>query len=90
MLLQLQRPKNVTHVQRTPKHKIEIIGHRGSPYTALENTARSFLHAAQAGADGVELDVFLLKCGTLVVFHGSGSDDTPGLLNSYCDIPGSM
>jgi len=29
-------------------------------------------------------DVFLLKCNTLVVFHGSGSDATPGLLQDYC------
>ena len=36
------------------------------------------------GADGIELDVFLLKCGTLVVFHGSGSDENPGLLKGYC------
>lgn len=71
-------------------HPIEVVGHRGSLYTALENTSRSFLHAAEAGADSVELDVFLLKCGTLVVFHGSGGDETPGLLHLYCGIDGSM
>ena len=71
-------------------HPIEVVGHRGSLYTALENTSRSFLHAAEAGADSVELDVFLLKCGTLVVFHGSGGDETPGLLHMYCGIDGSM
>lgn len=67
-----------------------MIGHRGSLYTALENTCRSFIHAAQAGADGIELDVFLLKCGTLVVFHGTGTDQFPGLLMSYCGIEGSI
>jgi glycerophosphoryl diester phosphodiesterase len=36
------------------------------------------------GADAVELDVFQLKCGTLVVFHGSGTDANPGLLDDYC------
>ncbi|KAL7520110.1 hypothetical protein ACHAWX_004858 [Stephanocyclus meneghinianus] len=71
-------------------HPIEVVGHRGSLYTALENTSRSFLHAAEAGADSVELDVFLLKCGTLVVFHGSGGDETPGLLHLYCGIDGSI
>ncbi|KAL7441924.1 hypothetical protein ACHAXH_008307 [Discostella pseudostelligera] len=80
---------NVTHVQ-IEHINIKNIGHRGSPYTALENTGRSFLHAAQAGADGVELDVFLLKCGTLVVFHGSGDDTNPGLLYSYCGVEGSI
>jgi len=32
----------------------------------------------------VELDVFLLKCGTLIVFHGYGSDENPGWLKGYC------
>lgn len=35
------------------------------------------------GCDAVELDVFALKCGTLVVYHGSGTDENPGLLNEY-------
>ena len=71
-------------------HPVEVVGHRGSLYTALENTSRSFLHAAEAGADSVELDVFLLKCGTLVVFHGTGTDERPGLLDRYCGVEGSM
>ncbi|KAL3781015.1 hypothetical protein HJC23_007911 [Cyclotella cryptica] len=71
-------------------HPIEVVGHRGSLYTALENTSRSFLHAVEAGADSVELDVFLLKCGNLVVFHGSGGDERPGLLHLYCGIDGSI
>jgi glycerophosphoryl diester phosphodiesterase len=71
-------------------HPIEVVGHRGSLYTALENTSRSFLDAAKAGADAVEMDVFLLKCGTLVVFHGTGSDEKPGLLDLYCGVEGSM
>jgi hypothetical protein len=83
---------NVLHESRTTEHThpIEVVGHRGSLYTALENTSRSFLHAAELGADTVELDVFLLKCGTLVVFHGTGSDQSPGLLDKYCGMEGSM
>lgn len=73
-----------------PNYPIQIIGHRGSPYKFLENTLPAFLHAAQVGSDGVELDVFLLKCGTLVVFHGSGGDEEPGLLHSYCGVEGSI
>jgi glycerophosphoryl diester phosphodiesterase len=43
------------------------------------------------GCDAVELDVFLLpKCGTLIVFHGGGSDDNPGLLQDYCGVPGTI
>ena len=83
---------NVLHESRATEHThpIEVVGHRGSLYTALENTSRSFLHAAEAGADSVELDVFLLKCGTLVVFHGTGTDQNPGLLDLYCGMEGSM
>ena len=42
------------------------------------------------GCDYVELDVFLLKCNTLVVFHGGGTDANPGLLHDYCGVPGSI
>jgi glycerophosphoryl diester phosphodiesterase len=61
-----------------------IVGHRGCLYEELENTRAGFIKTAEMGADAVELDVFLLKCGTLVVFHGSGTDETPGLLKGYC------
>lgn len=67
-----------------------VVGHRGSLYKKLENTRASFNEAANAGCDYVELDVFLLKCNTLVVFHGGGSDDQPGLLDDYCGVPGSI
>lgn len=53
-------------------------------YEELENTRQGFLKTRELGVDAVELDVFLLKCGTLVVFHGSGSDENPGLLKDYC------
>jgi len=76
--------------RRHHRRKIRIFGHRGSPYDAPENTLESFQTSAELGCDGVELDVFLLKCGTLVVFHGSGCDITPGGLMEYCGIEGSI
>jgi glycerophosphoryl diester phosphodiesterase len=65
---------------------------RGCLYEELENTrpgfiktpSPGFIKTPAMGADAIELDVFLLKCGTVVVFHGSGSDENPGLLNRYC------
>lgn len=78
--------KQVGKIMRSPA----IIGHRGSLYRSLENTRHSFLTAANEGADGVELDVFLLKCGSLVVFHGTGTDEVPGYLDEYCNIDGSI
>jgi glycerophosphoryl diester phosphodiesterase len=60
-----------------------VCGHRGVPYKSLENTRHGFQTAHALGCDEVELDVFLLKCGTLCVFHGHGTDQNPGLLSQY-------
>lgn len=49
-----------------------ILGHRGAPFDAPENTIASFAAAMAAGADGVELDVQLSADGIPVVIH----DDT--------------
>ncbi|MBL0063062.1 MAG: glycerophosphodiester phosphodiesterase [bacterium] len=46
-----------------------ILGHRGSPKGAQENTIASFRLALDEGADGVELDVQLTRDGVPVVFH---------------------
>jgi glycerophosphoryl diester phosphodiesterase len=46
-----------------------ILGHRGAPRVTVENTLASFAAARAEGADGVELDVRLAACGTLVVAH---------------------
>jgi glycerophosphoryl diester phosphodiesterase len=71
-------------------HFPQIIGHRGALFTAPESTLASFDAAANMGCDGVELDVFRLKCGTLVVFHGDGTDEDPGYLRSYCGVDGNI
>jgi glycerophosphoryl diester phosphodiesterase len=46
-----------------------VVGHRGSPTKALENTFDSFDRAEADGADGFELDVRLTLDGEAVVFH---------------------
>lgn len=46
-----------------------VIGHRGSPHEAPENTIPSFLAALDAGAGGVELDARLTRDGRVVVHH---------------------
>lgn len=63
-----------------------IVGHRGCLYEELENTRQGFQKTFEMGADAVELDVFLLKCGTLIVFHGGGTDENPGHLLDYCNV----
>lgn len=67
-----------------------IVGHRGCLYQQLENTREGFQECARMGCDAVELDVFVLKCGTVIVFHGDGTDDYPGLLQNYCNVDGSI
>jgi glycerophosphoryl diester phosphodiesterase len=46
-----------------------VIGHRGLPLLAPENTLRSFELALEHGADGFEVDVVALADGTLVAGH---------------------
>mmetsp|Transcript_16079 Transcript_16079/g.22067 ORF Transcript_16079/g.22067 Transcript_16079/m.22067 type:complete len:372 (-) Transcript_16079:411-1526(-) len=69
---------------------LKVLGHRGSMYQELENTRRGFQLVSEMGCNGFELDVFLLSCGTLVVYHGGGSDANPGLLDGYCHAEGSI
>lgn len=71
-------------------HRPTIIGHRGSVYEEPENTLRGFEAAYESGCEGVELDVFLLKCGTLIAFHGGGPDEDPGQLLDYCGVNGNI
>lgn len=47
----------------------KIFGHRGAAGTFPENTMISFKHAAEVGADGIELDVQLSKDGEIIVMH---------------------
>ncbi len=54
--------------QLTPGRPL-ILGHRGSPTHADENTLASFQRALAEGADGVELDVRRTLDSVLVVFH---------------------
>ena len=48
---------------------MKVLGHRGVPVRAPENTLRGFAMALAEGADGVELDVRLCATGELVVCH---------------------
>ena len=46
-----------------------ILGHRGAPRRARENTLEAFRFAREEGADGVELDVHRSLDGELIVHH---------------------
>ncbi len=53
-----------------------VIGHRGSPRTAPENTLASFRQAARDGVTWVEFDVSLTSDGRAVVFHDDDLERT--------------
>jgi glycerophosphoryl diester phosphodiesterase len=53
-----------------------LLGHRGDPAHAPENTLPSFQQAVQKGADGVELDAKLTADGHVVVIHDPTVDRT--------------
>jgi glycerophosphoryl diester phosphodiesterase len=53
-----------------------ILGHRGSPHTAPENTVVGFRAALEEGADGVELDLRLTADGHLVCVHDTDLERT--------------
>ena len=78
------RPSSPSYWERDD---VKIIGHRGALYDAVENTLESFQKCIDWKCQGVELDIFLLRDGSLVVFHGSGTDKAPGALDGYCEAP---
>lgn len=53
-----------------------VIGHRGNRAFAPENTLPSFLEAVALGADAIEFDVHVARCGTLVVMHDATLERT--------------
>ncbi len=50
-------------------NRVLVLGHRGAPALAPENTLESFRRALELGADGLELDVRRSGDGRLVVVH---------------------
>lgn len=53
-----------------------IIGHRGAPTLAPENTLASFSKALKLGVDAIELDVHLTADRQVVVLHDATVDRT--------------
>lgn len=62
------------------------IGHRGAMGYELENTLESINKAIELGVDGIEIDVFKIKSGEIVVFHDEYVDkltDGSGKIEDY-------
>ena len=65
-----------------------MIGHRGAPRLAKENTVEAFRAAAAAGADMVELDVRRTADGALVVHHDAALEDGRVIVETLAgDLP---
>ncbi len=80
MEVQQRQPFFVRPAESKHSH---IVGHRGAPSLAPENTIGGFQKAAELGVEWVELDVTLLADGTPVVNHDATIDrcsDQHGLL----------
>lgn len=58
---------------------VEIVAHRGSSYSAPENTVAACELAWEEKADAVEVDVHLTKDGRLVVIHDGDTKRTTGM-----------
>lgn len=56
-------------LEATNSGKVLVVGHRGAPGYAPENTMASFEKALELGADLLELDIQLSRDGELVVMH---------------------
>jgi glycerophosphoryl diester phosphodiesterase len=69
----------------TDDSKPYIVGHRGSPSTAPENTIASFTKAIEIGVDAIELDIHQTSDSVPVVIHDAALDrttDGTGMVNS--------
>jgi glycerophosphoryl diester phosphodiesterase len=63
-----------------------IIGHRGAPVVALENTLPAFEAAIAAGADGIEFDVRLSSDGVPVIIHDDTLTRTHGVRRRVAEL----
>ena len=63
-----------------------VLGHRGVPRAAQENTLAAFEKAVELGIDGIELDVYLTKDDKVVVFHDEDTERLTGVRGCICDM----
>lgn len=67
-------------------HDMLVIGHRGAMGHETENTLASIQKAMDLGVDMIEIDVFRIKSGEIVVFHDERLErlsNAGGLIEDY-------
>ena len=70
-----------------PRLRPLVLGHRGAPRAAPENTLRAFQLAMELGADGGELDVQPSADGVPVVLHDDTLDRTTDASGDVSTLP---
>ena len=65
----------------------KVIGHRGAPAYALENTLASFREARRRGATWVETDIMLTADGVPIVMHDDSLKRTMGVDRLVAQTP---
>lgn len=68
------------------RDRVIVLGHRGYMSNYPENTLLAFRKAVEAGADGIELDVWLTKDGRVVVMHDETIDRTSNMKGRQKDM----
>jgi glycerophosphoryl diester phosphodiesterase len=69
----------VEPISNPPPAKTAVIGHRGCPEKAPENTISSFKLGFAEGADGCELDFRATKDGKLIISHDDSTKRCAGV-----------
>ena len=76
----------ITLASCSMKEEPLVIGHRGAMGHETENTLPSIQKAMDLGVDMIEIDVFKIKSGEIVVFHDDQLDrltNAPGNIEDY-------
>ncbi len=68
------------------RNNVIVLGHRGCMGKLPENSLLAFRKAIEAGADGVELDVWLTKDGKVVIMHDETIDRTSDMKGKQKDM----
>lgn len=71
----------------TPRHRPEVIAHRGACLERPENTLDAFALAVEQGADTVELDLRATRDGHAVVLHDPTLERTHGDPRAVAALP---
>jgi glycerophosphoryl diester phosphodiesterase len=87
----LRRPRIQPRIQPETEgprdaRRVAVVAHRGAPRVARENTLPSLRAALALGADWIEVDVRLARCGTPVLLHDATLDRLWGVPRALADM----